>query len=150
MFVSVSAHLTPSGCPVAHQVLLGATTAGSAAAAACAASLTAGVAGAPAGAAPIAATASLILSAQLACNVLVTACPCALGLATPTAVLVGTGAGARKGLLIRGGDILEATSHVSVGCEISMRVCTASSNCCVPSQPKGREAAQFDASMMSI
>ncbi len=43
---------------------------------------------------------------------LVVACPCALGLATPTAVLVGTSAGARQGLLIRGGDILEATSQV--------------------------------------
>ena len=44
---------------------------------------------------------------QMACNVLVIACPCALGLAAPTAVLVGTSAGARRGLLIRGGDILE-------------------------------------------
>ncbi len=56
--------------------------------------------------------ASLLLSLQLACNVLVVACPCALGLATPTAVLVGTAAGARRGLLIRGGDVLEATSQV--------------------------------------
>jgi cation transport ATPase len=54
-------------------------------------------------------------TAQMACNVLVTACPCALGLATPTAVLVGTAAGARRGLLIRGGDVLEAASHVSGG-----------------------------------
>ncbi|KAJ9508304.1 hypothetical protein QJQ45_011811 [Haematococcus lacustris] len=53
-----------------------------------------------------------LLSLQLACNVLVTACPCALGLATPTAVLVGTGAGARRGLLIRGGDILESLSQI--------------------------------------
>lgn len=59
--------------------------------------------------------ASLLLSLQLACNVLVVACPCALGLATPTAVLVGTAAGARRGLLIRGGDILEATSQVHSG-----------------------------------
>ncbi len=58
--------------------------------------------------------APLLLGLQLACNVLVVACPCALGLATPTAVLVGTAAGARRGLLIRGGDILEATSQV--GC----------------------------------
>ncbi|PNH07920.1 Copper-transporting ATPase PAA1, chloroplastic, partial [Tetrabaena socialis] len=64
---------------------------------------------APAAAGP---AGTLLLAAQMACNVLVTACPCALGLATPTAVLVGTSAGARRGLLIRGGDILEAASHV--------------------------------------
>lgn len=57
-------------------------------------------------------TAALSLSMQLACNVLVVACPCALGLAAPTAVLVGTGAGARKGLLVRGGDVLETASKV--------------------------------------
>jgi P-type Cu2+ transporter len=49
----------------------------------------------------------LLLSLKLAIAVLVVACPCALGLATPTAILVGSGIGAERGLLIRGGDVLE-------------------------------------------
>ncbi|NJM60443.1 MAG: copper-translocating P-type ATPase [Oscillatoriales cyanobacterium RU_3_3] len=49
----------------------------------------------------------LLLSLKLAIAVLVIACPCALGLATPTAILVGSGIGAQRGLLIRGGDVLE-------------------------------------------
>jgi Cu2+-exporting ATPase len=46
--------------------------------------------------------------------VLVVACPCALGLATPTAVLVATGAAASLGILFRGGDVLEKCARINV------------------------------------
>lgn len=54
---------------------------------------------------------SLEFSLQIFISVLIIACPCALGLATPTAIMVGTGKGAEQGILIKSGQVLE-TSHL--------------------------------------
>ncbi|WP_309738191.1 copper-translocating P-type ATPase, partial [Chamaesiphon sp. OTE_20_metabat_361] len=55
---------------------------------------------------------STLTPLKAAIAVMVVACPCALGLATPTAILVGTGIAAESGLLIKGGDVLEAVHRL--------------------------------------
>ena len=83
-----------------------------------------------------------VLGVQLAIAVLVVACPCALGLATPAAISVGTGRAAREGLLFRGGDVIEAAAALHTVCFDKTGTLTLGRPSLAACSPEGREATE--------
>lgn len=59
-------------------------------------------------------TKDLAESIRIAVSVLIVACPCAMGLATPAAIMIGTGVGAKQGILIKEGTALEAARNINI------------------------------------
>ena len=58
---------------------------------------------------------ALVFGLVNAVAVLIIACPCALGLATPMSIMVGVGRGAQLGVIIKGPEVLESTRRVEIG-----------------------------------